>query len=444
MNIINNAPIYSVSEFSNSIKKIVEENFQYIRIKGEISRPSFPESGHIYFNLKDQNGYISAVMWKYNSFRSPIKPEEGLDVICSGKITTFSGQSKYQIIVDKIELEGEGALLKLLEERKKKLKSMGFFDEKFKKNIPYLPDNVGIITSSSGAVIRDILYILKERFPINTYIWPVSVQGENASNEISDAIIGFNKLKIKNKYVKPDVIIIARGGGSLEDLWCFNDEVIVRAVFDSKIPIISAIGHETDTTLIDLVSDFRAPTPSAAAEKTVPIFEELKFRIENLSSRLNFGISNKLNTNLKIIDAFKPLLSNLKQLVMMKRQKLDITSKDFELNFRSLIFEKNNDLNKLLQKITSPEKQIMKIENELRLKSNKIKSLIQFYTQQLTELLNTKKRLLNANSYEKILERGFTITYDIENKIITSKNQTKSSQRFKILFKDGKKYASFD
>ena len=223
MDIIKNAPLYTVSEFSNSIKKIVEENFQYIRIKGEISRPSFPQSGHIYFNLKDQNGFISAVIWKYNSFRSPLKPEEGLEVICSGKITTFSGQSKYQIIVDKIELEGEGALLKLLEERKKKLSSRGFFDEKFKKDIPFLPNNIAVITSPSGAVIEDILYILKERFPINVYIWPVSVQGENASNEISKAIQGFNDERFKNNYNKPDVIIIARGGGSLEDLWCFND-----------------------------------------------------------------------------------------------------------------------------------------------------------------------------------------------------------------------------
>ena len=444
MNIIKNAPLYTVSEFSNSIKKIVEENFQYIRIKGEISRPSFPQSGHIYFNLKDQNGFISAVIWKYNSFRSPLKPEEGLEVICSGKITTFSGQSKYQIIVDKIELEGEGALLKLLEERKKKLSSRGFFDEKFKKDIPFLPNNIAVITSPSGAVIEDILYILKERFPINVYIWPVSVQGENASNEISKAIQGFNDERFKNNYNKPDVIIIARGGGSLEDLWCFNDEEIVRSIFESEIPIISAIGHETDTTLTDLVSDYRAPTPTAAAEKSVPVYKDLKFKIENLSSRLNYAINNKLNSNNKTLKTFKPILSHLEQLMVIKSQMLDIISKDFNFNFRNFIYEKNNDLNKLSHKINKPEKQILKVENELKLKSNKLKSLMQFYTKQLSEHLNAKTRLLNANSYEKILERGFTINYDLDNKIITSKNQVKSKEKFKIIFKDGKKYAIFE
>ncbi len=444
MDIIKNAKIYTVSEFSNSIKKIVEENFQYIQIKGEISRPSFPQSGHIYFNLKDQNGYISAIIWKYNSFHSPIKPEEGLEVICSGKITTFSGQSKYQIIVDKIELEGQGALLKLLEERKKKLTSRGFFDEKFKKHIPFLPRNIGVITSPSGAVIEDILYILKERFPINVYIWPVSVQGEYASNEISNAIQGFNSANFKNNYCKPDVIIIARGGGSLEDLWCFNDEKIVISIFESEIPIISAIGHETDTTLTDLVADYRAPTPSAAAEKSVPVFKDLKFKIENLSSRLNYAISNKLNSNNKSLKTFKPLLSHLEQLMVLKSQMLDIITKDFNLNFRDLIYEKNNELNKLLQKIIKPEKQILKVENELKLKSNKLKSLMQFYTKQLSEHLNAKTRLLNANSYEKILERGFTINYDLDNKIITSKRQAKSKEKFKIIFKDGKKFAIFE
>ncbi len=444
MNSYTNIPIYTVSEFSNSIKKIVEENFQFVRIKGEISRPSFPESGHVYFNLKDQYGYISAVMWKHNSFRSSIKPEEGLEIICSGKITTFSGQSKYQIIVDKIELEGRGSLLKLLEERKKKLNSEGFFDQKFKKKIPFLPSLIGVITSPTGSVIKDILYILSERFPVNVYIWPVSVQGERATAEISDAISGFNGRNFKKKFKRPDIIIVARGGGSLEDLWNFNDEEIVKAVFDSEIPIISAVGHETDTTLIDLVSDFRSPTPSAAAEKCVPVLVDLKFRLVNLTSRLNYAVSNKLDFNIKSLKTFKPLLSHLEQLVIMKVQMLDIISKDFDINYKNLLFEKIDYLNNLLRKTVTPEKQVLKIESELKLKFNKLKSLTQLNIQQLSEKLNTNTRLLDANSYEKILDRGFSITYNLENKIIKRKEQTRSNQKFKVIYKDGEKHAIFD
>ena len=296
MNTNTNNPVYSVSEFSHVIKKLVETNFSYVRIRGEISRPSFPGSGHVYFTLKDTDGTIAAIIWKYTLPRLSIKPEEGIEVICTGKVTTFAGQSKYQIIVESMEVAGEGALLKMLEERRKKLLKEGLFDQELKKPIPYLPKFIGVITSPSGAVIKDILHRLSDRFPSHVYLWPVAVQGEGSANQISNAIDKFNKLTDETSIKKPDLLIVARGGGSLEDLWSFNEEIVVRSVYKSSIPVISAVGHETDTTLIDFVSDLRAPTPTAAAEKAVPVRDELITRIDELNLRIKSSFNNKLNS----------------------------------------------------------------------------------------------------------------------------------------------------
>ena len=441
MNNYSNNPIYTVSEFSNAIKKIVEYNFQHIRIKGEISSPSFPSSGHVYFNLKDAKGNLSAVIWKNTSIGMKIKPEEGLEVVCSGRISTFSGHSKYQIIVEKIELEGEGALLKLIEERKKKLTLEGLFDKKFKKPIPYLPQVIGIITSPTGSVIKDILQRLSERFPIQVYLWPVQVQGENTATQVSEAIEGFNSANFSQKFNRPDVIIVARGGGSIEDLWSFNEELIVRSVFKSLIPVISAIGHETDTTLIDFASDLRVPTPTAAAEKVVPVLNDVINKLEDLNLRLHQVIKQKIiliNENLKSSDR---LLIQLKQLILIKRQHLDVISKDYDHLFENLLFKKSHDLLTVFQKINSPEKEIIKVENNLNLFSEQMKNLIKNFLKNGNDKISLLKRLLDSNSYEKVLERGFTITYDISGKIIKRKLATKSNQKVRIIFKDGEREA---
>ena len=295
MNTNSNNPVYSVSEFSHVIKKLVETNFSYVRIRGEISRPSFPGSGHVYFTLKDTEGTIAAIIWKYTLPRLSLKPEEGMEVICTGKVTTFAGQSKYQIIVESMEVAGEGALLKMLEDRRKKLLQEGLFNQEYKKPIPYLPEKIGVITSPSGAVIKDILHRLSDRFPSHVYLWPVAVQGEGSAQQISNAIDKFNQLTNETTIKKPDLLIVARGGGSLEDLWSFNEEIVVRSVFNSSIPVISAVGHETDTTLIDFVSDLRAPTPTAAAEKAVPVRDELIARVDELNLRLKTSFNNKFN-----------------------------------------------------------------------------------------------------------------------------------------------------
>ena len=256
---IKNTLELSVSELSDSIKNLIEGNFGYIRVKGEIGRVSKPASGHIYFDLKDEDAVISGIIWKGNASALEIKPEEGLEVICTGKVTTYKGQSKYQIIIDNIEPAGLGALMALLEKRKKALADEGLFSKEFKKNIPFLPNVIGVVTSPSGSVIRDIIHRINDRFPSQIIIWPVRVQGETCPDEVSDAIDGFHLLE-QSGIQNPDLIIVARGGGSIEDLWGFNDEKVVRSVFRSKIPIISAIGHETDNTLIDLVSEnFKFP-----------------------------------------------------------------------------------------------------------------------------------------------------------------------------------------
>ena len=292
---LSNQPIYSVADLSNAVKRAIESNFEFVRVRGEISKPAFPGSGHIYFSLKDVNVTLASIIWKGQLSQINIQPEEGMDVICTGKLTTFPGQSRYQLNVTQIEFAGEGALLKQLEALKQRLQEKGLFSEDRKQEIPYLPSVIGVVTSPTGAVIRDILHRLSERFGIRVLVAPVPVQGRGAEQHIAHAIKAFNQMREDGQVPKPDLIIVARGGGSLEDLWCFNEEIVVRAVFESKIAVISAVGHETDTTLIDYVSDKRAPTPTAAAEMATPVLTELVARISELNSRASRALDRKLN-----------------------------------------------------------------------------------------------------------------------------------------------------
>ena len=266
---------YTVSELAGAVKRVIEDGFGFVRVKGELGRVTRAASGHVYLDLKDENATISAVIWKGVAQRLRVEPEQGMEVVATGKLTTFPGQSKYQIIIDSLEPAGAGALMAILEERRKKLAAEGLFDAARKKPIPFLPDVIGVVTSPSGAVIRDILHRLRERFPRRVIVWPTQVQGKGAEQGIAAAIRGFNALPTNGEVPRPDVLIVARGGGSIEDLWCFNEEIVVRAAAESEIPLISAVGHETDTTLIDFAADLRAPTPTAAAEKAVPMRSEL-------------------------------------------------------------------------------------------------------------------------------------------------------------------------
>src|SRR5579883_2636484 len=280
-----NTPEFTVSELAGALKRTIEDRFGLVRLRGEISNYRGPHSsGHAYFCLKDQNARIDAVIWKSTLVRLKVKPEEGLEVMATGKVTTFPGKSAYQIVVEALEPAGIGALMALVEERRRKLAAEGLFDEARKRALPFLPAIIGVVTSPTGAVIRDILHRIADRFPRDVLVWPVRVQGETCASEVAAAIEGFNALA-EYGLPRPDVLIVARGGGSLEDLWGFNEEVVVRAAAASRIPLISAIGHETDWTLIDHAADLRAPTPTGAAEKAVPVKIELAAALNDLGRR---------------------------------------------------------------------------------------------------------------------------------------------------------------
>src|SRR5690349_16608160 len=283
---LTNLPEFTVSEISQAVKRTLEGRFDRVRVRGEISGFKRASSGHLYFALKDEEAKLDGVCWRTTAQRLAIAPEDGLEVIATGRVSSYPGRSSYQLIIDSLELAGEGALLKLLEERRKKLTAEGLFDPARKRALPFLPEVIGVVTSPTGAVIRDILHRLRDRFPRHVLIWPVPVQGEGAKEQIATAIAGFNALTPGGVIPRPDLLIVARGGGSLEDLWAFNEEIVVRAAAASAIPLISAVGHETDTTLIDFAADVRAPTPTAAAEMAVPVRADLLVDVQQDGLRL--------------------------------------------------------------------------------------------------------------------------------------------------------------
>ena len=444
MNTNTNNPVYSVSEFSHVIKKLVETNFSYVRIRGEISRPSFPGSGHVYFTLKDTEGTIAAIIWKYTLPRLSLKPEEGMEVICTGKVTTFAGQSKYQIIIEGMEVAGEGALLKMLEDRRKKLLEEGFFNQENKKPIPYLPERIGVITSPSGAVIKDILHRLSDRFPSHVYLWPVAVQGEGSAQQISNAINKFNQLTDETKIKKPDLLIIARGGGSLEDLWSFNEEIVVKSVFNSSIPVISAVGHETDTTLIDFVSDLRAPTPTAAAEKAVPVRDELITRVDELNLRLKTSFNNKFNNNKDRLNNLFRLLGKPDQIFENKTQKLDFIYKDIENLFKDIFVEKKNKIVQYSRMLVSPKVLISNLVSKHELLETKFKNNFDNIINRKETKLNSLNQLLEASSFNRVLDRGFTLVMDLDGKPIKLSSEAPKNTNVKIKFSDQVRSAKLD
>src|SRR6185312_9808727 len=289
-----NLPELSVSELSQALKRNIEQNFSYVRVRGEISGLKRHSSGHVYLTLKDEDANLDGVIWRGTAGRINVQPADGMEVICTGRLTTYPSRSRYQLVIESVELAGVGALLKLLEDRRKKLAAEGLFDAARKKKLPYLPDVIGVVTSPTGAVIRDILHRLADRFPRRVLLWPVAVQGEGAAQQVAAAIAGFNALVPGGAVPRPDLLIVARGGGSLEDLMAFNEEIVVRAAAASAIPLISAVGHETDTTLIDHASDRRAPTPTAAAEMAVPVRLDLIAEIQAKALRLATSLSRWL------------------------------------------------------------------------------------------------------------------------------------------------------
>ena len=407
---------FTVSEISFEIKKFVENTFNRVRIKGEIFGGKRADSGHWYLSLKDENAVLSAVIWKGVASRLTFKPEDGLEVVATGKITTFAGKSSYQLVIESLEISGTGALLKLLEERKKKFAAEGLFDSAHKQKIPFLPNTIGVITSASGAVIRDIIHRVTDRFPSHILLWPAPVQGEGAAEKIAAAIEGMNALPLNGTIKRPDVLIVARGGGSLEDLWPFNEEIVIRAVYNSKIPLISAVGHETDTMLIDYVSDMRAPTPTGAAEFAVPVKADLQSRLLTLQGRLISSMSHYLNERKNILTGLGRGIPNLSQILQESRQKLDDRTERLTLSFKNLL---NNKLNQI---------------ERTGLRSYYIKNILEKQNEKLTSL----SLRLQSVSIDSVLSRGFAWIKGGRGQTIYNLEQAKQNKTLEINFIDGK------
>lgn len=405
---------YSVSEISFAIKQVVEGSFSAVRVKGEIFGAKRADSGHWYLSLKDENSILSAVCWRGVAGALSVKIADGIEVVATGRITTFNGRSSYQLVIEQLEIAGQGALLKLLEERKQKFLQEGLFDQAHKKKIPYLPQTIGVVTSPTGAVIRDIVHRIKDRFPVRIVVWPTPVQGEDASDKISAAVRGFNTLDEKSA-LRPDVIIVARGGGSLEDLWAFNEENVVRAVYDSQIPIISAVGHETDTMLIDYVADLRAPTPTGAAEFAVPVKAELYAGLQTTDLRLKNRIFRFLNELGQYVRALGSSVPSLEQILCENQQKLDDRSERLNLAFENLLKDKNS---------------------QLRFTNLKPLHVTNIWEAKKESLKNLALRLESV-SIESVLKRGFAWVSDSQFKTIYSTNKAKSCQKLHIRFADG-------
>ena len=332
-----NAQAMSVSELSLALKRTVEDRFGHVRVRGEISGFKRAASGHIYFCLKDDNARLDAVMWKGGAARLPFAPEDGLEVVATGKLTTYAGRSNYQIVVDSLEVAGEGAMMLLFEKLKARLAAEGLFAPDRKKKLPALPRVIGVVTSPTGAVIRDILHRLADRFPTHVIIWPVLVQGEGSAAQISRAVNGFSAMPQDGPATRPDLVIVARGGGSIEDLWAFNDEAVVRAVANCTIPIISAVGHETDTSLCDFAADLRAPTPTAAAEIAVPVRSDLLQRVGQLGLRIANIVRKRVDLAAERLEAQRRLMPRLSDLAAPHQLRTDDLAERLRRSLRTRV-----------------------------------------------------------------------------------------------------------
>jgi exodeoxyribonuclease VII large subunit len=327
----------SVSELSLALKRTVEDRFGHVRVRGEISGFKRAASGHIYFSLKDDNARLDAVMWKGGAARLPFAPEDGLEVVATGKLTTYAGRSNYQIVVESLEVAGEGAMMLLFEKLKARLAAEGLFAPERKKKLPALPRTIGVVTSPTGAVIRDILHRLADRFPTHVIVWPVLVQGEGSAAQIARAVDGFSAMPQNGPTTRPDLVIVARGGGSIEDLWAFNDEAVVRAVANCTIPIISAVGHETDTTLCDFAADLRAPTPTAAAEIAVPVRSDLLQRVGQLGLRMANVVRKQVDLAAERLEAQRRLMPRLSDLAAPHQLRTDDLAERLRQSLRTRI-----------------------------------------------------------------------------------------------------------
>ena len=412
-----NAPPATVSEISGQLKRHVEDGFGHVRVRGELSGYKRPASGHLYFALKDENAVLDGVMWKGNAARVPFAPEDGLDVIVTGKLTTYPGRSKYQIVVDTMELAGEGALLALLEKLKARLAGEGLFDPTRKRPLPFLPRVIGVVTSPTGAVIRDILHRLADRCPTHVLVWPVLVQGDAAPAQIAAAVRGFSELPADGPIPRPDVVIVARGGGSVEDLWAFNDEGVVRAVAESSIPIISAVGHETDTTLCDFAADVRAPTPTAAAEMAVPVRSDLLATVQEYGLRAGRAAQRSAALRRERLDMLGARLPKLDRLLQPQMQRLD----DAGMRLPRA----------LAQRLALAQGRFAPVSAALQPR------LLIAQVERRRERLAALWRLAQSLDPRALLSRGYAMVQDAGGRVVTSAKAAGAEPLLSLIFADG-------
>lgn len=456
-----NVPEFSVAELSYELKRTVEGAFSHVRVRGEISGFKRAASGHLYMALKDADAVMDAVCWKGTAGRLSIQPEDGLEVVATGKLTTYPGRSKYQLVVETMEMAGEGALLKLLEERKKKLAGEGLFDPERKKPIPYLPEVIGIVTSPTGAVIRDILHRLQDRFPRHVLLWPCIVQGDGAAEKVAEGIRALNQLNGLNGAPCPDLIIVARGGGSLEDLWAFNEEVVVRATAESAIPVISAVGHETDTTLIDYASDRRAPTPTGAAEMAVPVRVDLLATVKDLERRQIAAQSRLLDHHARHLEGLSRGLPKPDSLLQNAMQRLDDMSDKLAGSWQRKLQQKSHDLAQLSTRLRSPAQLLDSKTDKLdmlgqrlnqAMKASTIRKSDKYQASRLEERLENAFNLMEKRhkdrlnqlgirlenlSHKKVLERGFAVVQRPDGSLLSSAKSVEVGEAVQVQFADG-------
>jgi exodeoxyribonuclease VII large subunit len=434
-----NIPEFSVSEISGAVKRVIEGEFGHVRVRGEVGRVSLPRSGHIYLDLKDDRAVLAAVVWKGAAGRLEIQPQEGDEVIAEGRLTTFPGQSKYQLIIDRMSYAGEGALLAKLERLRKALAAEGLFDAARKRPLPYLPRVIGVVTSPSGAVIRDILHRLAERFPVTVLVWPVAVQGEKCAPEVAAAIRGFSALTPGGPVPRPDVVIVARGGGSLEDLWGFNDERVVRAAAESTIPLISAVGHETDTTLIDHVADRRAPTPTAAAEIAVPVRAELVATLADLSARRLRALSRGLEQRRQRLGDLARALPRPDQILAERRQRLDVAvarlprpGDMLAARREKLAFLAHRLPQGLARRAQAARVALTRQTGRLSVR------LLTGRTERMRERLGSLARLYGSLHYQETLKRGYVLVRDAGGTVLTRAAAVTPGAPLELQFADGR------
>lgn len=441
-----NTPEYSVSELAGALKRTVEDAYGFVRVRGELGRVTIAKSGHAYLDLKDDRAVIDGVMWKGNVGRLSFRPEEGLEVIVEGKLSTYPGRSKYQIIIDKMEPAGAGALMALLEARKKALAAEGLFDPGRKQDIPWLPEVIGVVTSPTGAVIRDILHRISDRFPRHVLLWPVLVQGDKAAQQITEAIEGFNALPERGTIPRPDLIIVARGGGSIEDLWAFNEENVVRAAAASAIPLISAVGHETDTTLIDFASDRRAPTPTGAAEIAVPVRAELMAGLNEQADRLTRSLMRLIDRRRSDFRSTVRALPRPEGLLGPLRQRLDHAGERLKPSLDILLRRRRDRLLAVLGGLRP-----VALKRDLHEKTRRLSVAGERLTVSGRRRTAMQRRELDALSarlaalgHESVLRRGYALVRDTDGVLVRAAASVSPGDRVEIEWSDGRKAARLE